>query len=110
MKPRKTLSDEARRRREFVLGENAVKEEREGRNNQPQPQPAVSSPDAPPEPEEEPTVNQAYRLPKSLVNRLRRAVFERKNAGVKPASANAIAEEALTRWLDEEEKRARTHG
>jgi hypothetical protein len=96
-KPRKTLTDEARRRREFVLEGNVE------RHDKPRP-PAI------PEPEEEPTVNQSYRLPKSLVNRLRRAVLERKNAGVQPSSANALAAEALARWLDEEEKRARTQG
>src|SRR5437016_3982924 len=98
-KPRKTLSDDARRRREFVIGGSDV----ERQNAPPIPTPTPAEP-----PEDEPTVNQAYRLPRSLVNRLRRAVFERKAAGVQPASANAIAAEALRRWLDEDEKRART--
>jgi hypothetical protein len=94
---RTTLTEDARRRREFVLQGTGERQE------------SPTSPSAPKQepPEEEPTVNQSYRLPKSLVNRLRRAVLERKNASVQPSSANAIAAEALARWLDEEEKRTR---
>jgi hypothetical protein len=98
---RTTLSEDARRRREFVLQGTAAE-----RNEAP-PSPPAPKQDPP---KEEPTVNQSYRMPKSLVNRLRRAVLERKNAGVQPSSANAIAAEALARWLDEEEKRTRMQG
>jgi hypothetical protein len=88
-KPRTTLTEDARRRLDFVRPAESVKE----------PGPiAVAKP-------EEPIVNQAFRFPKSLADRLRRAVVERKTAGVQPWSANAIAIEVFSRWLDEEEKR-----
>jgi hypothetical protein len=63
------------------------------------PTPAVT---AEPEPRR---LNQSYRLPQPLVLRLQQVGLRRKHARLRPWSGQDIVAEALTRWLDEEEKR-----
>jgi hypothetical protein len=67
---------------------------------------APSTPSGPgPEPEPR-RLNQSYRLPEPLVLRLQRVGLRRKHAHQKPWSGQDIVAEALTQWLDAEEKRA----
>jgi hypothetical protein len=130
-KPKKTLTDDVRRRfaRGEPVGTGRPDEAPQARLNgptdpsseakvpvrpgpttttplpSPTPAPAAPTPAATAEPDPG-RLNQSYRLPKPLVLRLQQVGLRRKHAHQKPWSGQDIVAEALTRWLDEEEKRA----
>ena len=95
---RKPLKDDLRRR--FAHGE-PVEPGRETTT--------ATAPPPTPAPTHEPELrrlNQSYRLPEPLVLRLQRVGLRRKHAHQKPWSGQDLVAEALTQWLDAEEKRA----
>jgi hypothetical protein len=92
MKPRITLDEDARRRLDFVRGEHPEKETHKG----------APADTIEPEPN---LLNQSFRLPSKLLTEVRRIVYDRKLAGIRPNSVNAIVIEALELWLEREKKR-----